>query len=516
MAQPYAGRRGRAGTLLRDLGWELKTLADEGQAGPKPLTTPSAHPARTVASDDPRPRPWSRRLTPLHPWAVLVTVFLGTLARGTRPVDFDALYYWIAAGKVIGTADTPPGFIEARGALSALIYVPAALLTELLGAGGALVAVLLQNSLLVALVAAFLLPRLAGRPHDPWTLWGGAALVLVLVSPFAPYALVDLYPAVALLLAMLLLRSRHPVALGSAGFLLAFAVGVRPSFLVPVLLLVVVVGLHRLRVLLPVGGGAALGLLPQSLVNLYVHGTPLPWPVDSAGLVRLQASYASYVVRYDTVPAAPQPQLFHCSPAMAELVPDPPPDGLFELARHLLATLPDSLLFALEKVGAAFLWGWSTPYAAIGEPAVTALGVVVALVSGIGVVSVVRPVLGRVRGPAAERSEAWGWAVIAGGSALTLVSSTPEARFALPVVLVGVVGCTAAIAQRHRLGDASWGRVPWWLPGAVLAALLLGAGAAGMTHPAPPGDVTPATCSATVADALPTPAAPAGTLDRRP
>lgn len=502
---------------------ELKTLADDGLAGQPPSPGPPTVPGETHETGD-RRSPWVRRLVRLQPWAVLLTVFLGTMARGTRPVDFDALYYWIAAGKVIGTADLPPGFLEVRGALGAPIYVPAALLAEVLGTGGALTAVLVQNSLLVALVAAFLLPRLAGRPRDPWTAWGGAALVLVVLSPFAPYALVDLYPAVALLLALLLLRSRRPASLATVGVLLAFTVGVRPSYLVPVLLLAAVLASHRVRALLPVGGGVALGLLPQSFVNLHLHGTALPWPVDSAGLVRLQAAYASYVVRYDTVPSAPRPQLFHCSPAMAERVPSPPPEGLLELARHLLVNLPDSFVFALQKIAAAFLWGWSTPYTAADEPVVTALGVTVALVSGLGVAYLVRPVFGRhpagaggAGGDAAtQRTRAWAWAAIAVGSMLTLVSSTPEARFALPVVLVGVVGCTTAIAGRAPLRAPFWGRVPWWVPGLALGAFVVAVGSTGMVNPAPPGDVTPEICAAAPSEAFLGLPDGAGTLDRRP
>jgi hypothetical protein len=69
--------------------------------------------------------------------------------------------------------------------------------------------------------------------------------------------------------------------------------------------------------------GVVVGLVPLSIVNLTQGTCWKPWPPDMAALTRIQAFYASYSVRYDTVYLPGRaPQQFFCNPAMAQTVGD--------------------------------------------------------------------------------------------------------------------------------------------------------------------------------------------------
>jgi hypothetical protein len=432
-------------------------------------------------------------------WSVFAVFVIATLVRGTGAFMYDAQFYWLAAERVVGSSPTAPeGFWEIRGVLTAFVYTPAAALGAVIGPEAAGFAVLLQNSLFLAWFAAFLLPRFVGRWQTVSTRarWLGAFLSWVVVSGFAPFPLVDIYPAVACFAILVLLRSERSLALLLAGLVGGISINLRPAYLVTVALLVLLALAWRrwAGVLMPVG--VALALIPQAVFSTIKFGHWSVLPPASGALMALQTSLASYSVRYDTLFAAPQPQQFYCSPAMAQELGSPLPTTMGNLASTFLTHFPTSAVFSLEKVAAALHWPLSTPYTTpmAGLDALFAISI-----TGVTVVGVAVLIRHAAQGRGTWSTSSWfGWATIAVAfvsGIITLVSSATESRFALPLVLLGTIGCTMIADRTPR---EAWERGRWWVLGTLAIVVAVSAlGYAGLSHPAPPGTFDLATCAST-------------------
>jgi hypothetical protein len=154
---------------------------------------------------------------------------------------------------------------------------------------------------------------------------------------------------------------------------------------------------------------------------------------------------------------------------------------------------PSSLLFLGRKIGAALLWSPSTPYAATPSLEVTALALLVLLVSTVGITMLT---VGWVWHGHRNRHRMDILLAFTLGAMATVAGSTPETRFALPIVIAGVLGCVAAPSlvcapfrqQRMRIIIA--------FISAVAAFNIVGMlGLSGIAHPAPPGEVTAEICT---------------------
>ena len=442
--------------------------------------------------------PATHLATRTTPWAVFSAFVIATLVRGTGIFAYDAYGYWTAAQRVVGSAPASPGgFWELRGVLAGFVYVPAAALSRLIGPAAAGFSVLLQNSLVLAWVAAFLLPRVIRQwgPASSRTRWLGAFLIWLTVGGFARYPLIDIYAAIACVVIVLLLRSRRMMSLAIAGLVGGIAVNLRPAYMVTVLIIAVLAVAWRRWAGLLVPAGIAVGLVPQVVLNLIRYGTWSVSPAGSGGLVALQAGFASYLVRYDTVLGSASPMQSYCSPSMAERIGSPLPSSMDQLASAFLGHFPTAVVFSLEKVSAALHWPMSAPYAT-PTPGLDALfAALITAITVVGLAALIRLAI-RVRRP--PSSERWfGWAIIAAvviGAVLTLVSSATETRFALPLVLLGAIGCTTLVGI--DLGQA-WTRGRNWAVGTLI--ILLGVttmGYVGLSHPAPSGAVNVVMCAA--------------------
>jgi hypothetical protein len=432
--------------------------------------------------------------------AIVATVgFALALLRGTASrFFFDAQMYWLGADAAISGNDFyTAGGLGIRGALSAFVYIPAALVTQLVGEDFEAASVLVQNSLLIALVGAVLIPAIASyhvrlRPVHIWVSMLGT---FVMLGGFAPYPLMDVWATASVLAGIFLLARRQWWSVLLGGIALGVAVNLRPAHLVPVALLLVVWAVYRWRSALFALVGAAAAFLPQVIVNKDFVGDPSPFPVQTFLITDIQSQYASFTVRYDTVPyGGTDPRLFFCSPDYAEAVVGNIPGSSGELAGSYAGHLGSALVFMAQKVAAALHWSFSTPYS---EPpgAFSALTPIVVIVSAVGILALVR---------AAIRSRRARWSPVLPmlfalwlGCLSTLAVSAPEARFALPVVLVGLVGILVVLPTRRLDLAGIRDRAVWpWVLGAVcLSVALVLVGLSGLSHPAPPGDVDAAICS---------------------
>lgn len=410
----------------------------------------------------------------------------------------DAWRYWTGAQAVATGSDAYAiGGLDLRGVLTALVYLPAYAVAAAFGGSMAAAgwAVLVQNALIIGAIGALVMPMLLGRMGKvrPVHVALASTLTVLALSGFAPYPLMDL-PAVALaLLAVLLLWSSSPWWLLAGGAALAGAVNLRPSYVFAMLMvLVVVVASRWRRAHLPLLG-AAVVLGVQTTYGWLNAGVLSAWPPATATVSDIQIRYASYGVRYDTVAySAGDARLWHCSPAMAERVGADLPASTGALFATLVDTLPTSALFALHKLSGSLLWSRATPYANPGEHSLHPLGlVVIVLVCG-GVIALGAGMRAHRQG----RTTAAMLLILALGTAVTLVGSAPEARFALPIVVTGIAGAVLATMHWHRAVGSVKVVAAWYVVALVLASATTVLGWHGLRHAAPPGDVTVEICRA--------------------
>ena len=431
---------------------------------------------------------------------LILGVFVAvTLMLGIGMMAYDAVGYWGAAQGIVGTVPFEiDGYYSFRGTLTGVVYIPAAALTAILGPQTAQFSILLQNAVFLGWFAAFFLPKFIAywKPITIKTRWVAAFLVWVVTAGFAPYALVDLYPAVAIVVALYLLRFDKWFHIFFAGVLSGAALDIRPAFLVSAILLGVVVLVWKRWKGAFFALGVFVALIPQVVVNLVTSNEWGLLPTASSSLVALQAGYASYIVRYDTFLGAASPQQFFCSPAMAnQLQGTALPTSTGELASTFLANMPNSIVFSLQKIAAALQWPLASPYNVPAPGLDELFSLTITAVTTIGLLALLRLAI-KSRGK--WTSGLWqNWAaltVVTLSSVITLVGAATETRFALQLVLIGVVGCLTLPLVSPR---EAWRSGRWWIVTSVILVLVVSFfGYKGLSHPAAPGDATQAVCAA--------------------
>lgn len=425
-----------------------------------------------------------------------VVAGLVALSAGVGLLFFaDAAMYWNGASALVDGGDvTIEGGLALRGVWSSVIFLPAAASASVFGPEAAGLAVLIQNALLVAVIGSVVLPRLVARMTTPriWHIWVSAVTVAVIARGAVPYPLMDLWAAAAAFVGILLISSSRWYVCMAGGLAAVIAVNLRPAYLVPLALVAVVWCIFNARRMQWPALGAAIGLVPQVLFNRYAFDVWLPWPVDTFRIGQIQAQYSGYVVRYDTVLYSPvaDPRLFSCDPAMARAMLDSTSDGLFAaIVRDPIHAIP----FALEKLTASLQWSFATPYASASISGVNLIGLIVTIVSVAGVVGLIRHAFRS----GVRRTEPMG-AQLAGlwlGTAATLVASTPEARFALPLVLSGIIGTIVFVSDRLEYGWQLRREWAWTALIAVFVIVTIIVGQIGLSQPAGPGNATVEVCA---------------------
>ncbi|MEU9830614.1 hypothetical protein AB0D67_03640 [Streptosporangium sp. NPDC048047] len=431
-----------------------------------------------------------------------MALFALTVARNpARDFQGDAIRYWRGAqtgwaflfgdAPATGgastsalTTDTPViqhAALGLRGVLAFVVYAPAAL-ADRLAAGSGAAAVLVENALIIAVLGAVVLPAIARTlgVRGPATICWCAAGVWLLVAPFAPYPLMDVPAAAVFLCAVLLASAGSRRCLVAAGLCAGIALNLRPAYLVPLAAVVVVIAaVRRLRGLwlLP---GVAVALVPQFAVNAVGGFGWFPVPPLSGSLANFQAGLSSYIVRYDTLLAGP-PQQFYCDPHMAHAFLGRAVTSVADLPFTMLTNLPWSAVFLLEKFSAALAWSPHVPYSVPPADESYSLLLPVAAITVCGTSALIAAALRR--GSAGRRPEAALVAAAMLGACVTLLASAAETRFALPVVLLGIVGSALALASIRRSRTV---RPVWAVAVAAGTLVVVVSATAGLSHPLPP------------------------------
>jgi hypothetical protein len=333
------------------------------------------------------------------------------------------------------------------------------------------------------------------RPTIP--MLGAAGILFWLVaSGFAPFPLVDVYPVIGVVSLLLMLPARRLWLLLAAGVVGGIIVNLRPAYLAMVALIALATLVWRRWAGLLFPAGIVVALLPQLAVNLSEAGRWDLMPGGSAGLIALQAGYASFIVRYDTMFGEANARQFYCSPEMARLIGDDLPTTAGGLLWTFMQHAPASIQFAAEKIAAATVWQVSIPYAAPLRFIDVMFGVGIAIMTVAGMTALMYFATRRTGTP--PRRDWFGAAIISAiaiGSIVTLVGSAAESRFALPLAVLGVIG-SALVFQRWS--RAQWREARWWAAVSVaLALLLLLLAYTGTDNPAPRGEATPTICAST-------------------
>lgn len=450
------------------------------------------------------------RSTTLH--TLLAGIFVVAIQCAHGPAEgflYDAVQYWGAPLALLTDGNvTEVGVLGIRGALTTLVYLVPAMLTTILGPWSAVWTVLAWNSLLAAVLLVVLLPRIAEHiVPGRWIprVWTSAILGGVALSGFARFPLLDVWSAAFALAGLYaLLAGRRWWFIAAGGLALAVAVNLRPSYLVPVSIAALVLLIARPRRTAWAVPGVLLGAAPQVLFNVAAFGQLSASPVDTPFLLRVQAAQAAFAVRYDTVAFTDRhPQQWYCDPGYAALlVGDPAPTGPMEVVGSALSHLPQSLWFLSQKASASLHWSFATPYEPGPEAGVSPMTFLVVAIAALGLVGIVW----RVSTNWSVRAARFNALALLGfwfGALGTLVFSTPETRFALPLVLIGLIGLLVLppaaplheATRRSALIAAG--------AGIALTAALLFIGEAGLDHPMPPGPLPDASACAASSPLIP-------------
>lgn len=451
-------------------------------------------------ADDP---PVPRSKVPHTLLASLVAFLIPFIHGPASDFLYDAAQYWGGAAAIVaGEAPLVPGSLTTRGVFTSFVYLPPAMASALIGPQSAVWTVLIWNAALGAALSAVLIPRLAGlftgKPLSPARVWVSAILVGFVLSGFTRYPLVDVW-SISFALAGIygILVGRRWWWLCLAGASLTISVNMRPSLIAPLLLCLVVILFVRAKPIAIAAPAAVLAALPQIVFNVRHWGLWSPVPHDTVPLTVVQAAPAPYTLRYDTVIGEDRlPQQWYCDPDYARLLAqDKTPHNQLDVVASAFQHLPDSVWFLARKAAANLHWSMATPYENAPGHTAGPVAVLVILVTALGAAALV---LRAVRSRADRNDLISSLAMLAFliGALGTLVFSTPETRFALPVLMIGTVGLVSTVPPLGGLARPSRGALIATGSALLLSIGLFAAGSEALGHDMPPGPLAdPAECA---------------------
>lgn len=430
--------------------------------------------------------------------ATFVLFFVLTLGNTARGFVYDASHYWSGAYSILlGTNPIDSGWLQVRGLLSSVVYLPAVFITNLFGQAFAGYAVMFENALIIAVLGALIVPsflahfKVFGRKY----VWISSLITGVCFFGFVPYPLMDIWAVTLFLAGILCLLNGSKTSTVLAGVALGIAINIRPAYLIPVIAVVVVWSIWSLRRFLFFSIGFLVGIAPQFLFNISNGLGFTAWPRDSFSIAATQSTFAAFIVRYDTVPfdlerGAAQ---FFCSPQMSERVLGDTPTTTLGVLGTFVSYLPESIKFIAQKWSSLFFWSTDTPYLAASMQRINVLGLFVIFIIACGIVGHAFFLLKRK--PFLEKKNEILLLTATLSVLATLALSTPEARFSLPLVVIGIIGfllLLKAISNYEqiprRVQIISFSSV------AILCLVIFTAGYTGLQYPAPPGLVSPEIC----------------------
>ena len=440
-----------------------------------------------------------------HTWLAATLAFIVGFLRGpAQGFVYDASHYWSGAYSLVVMQNPyEAGWLAVRGLLSSVIYVPATIASLLAGPWIDGYSVLAQNSAALAFLGAVLVPRIIQllgiyQKNFPAVIWLSAIIIVSVFAGFTPYPLMDLWGLISFFLGIYFFAKSPNQNLIYSWILFGVTVNLRPAYLAPVLVLFIWTMASNFRAigkpLFTSIAGIVIAVSPQIIFNLIVNKTAVPWPVEMSKISSTQSTFASFIVRYDTVPfdTSRGAAQFFCSPEMGSILSTGAPTESFGVLREFALNMPTSLTFVLEKLSSSMMWAWETPYLSSVKNPVGLIAIFISIIIGLGISGLFmdREIYRKQNTGSLKTTLGLSFLSITG----TMVLSTVEARFAAPLIVATIIGAFA-------LGEKFLERRSQFLPiaklllGVAIGFSVLSIGSSALDHPAPPGLVSPEICS---------------------
>lgn len=333
-----------------------------------------------------------------------------------------------------------------RGVLSSVIYLPpsfigAKFLEPSVFGTYIYVLVMIQNAALVSWISVYLLPKISGlfAPPKHSTVVFTSVLGVYALRSFVPYSLVDIWAVAFLLSGCYLIYANKIGKLVVAGLVLGISFNLRPSYLITLVLILGFVLFHRKTKAVFVVLGFTLAQAPQVLFNWFNYQTLSIVPIGLAKMGGLNLGLDGSSIRYDSMGYSKffSGGVSFCDQAMYELVSTSGAASRFDLVKIYFFNLEEFVPFYLKKLAAAFWWPVDIPYYDHNPIVNSVFGAVILFIFVFGFGYIIRMVF-RSSGWIARQSLV---AVFVGvGFLANLFLYHSEARYGLPLVLLGIVG----------------------------------------------------------------------------
>ena len=343
-----------------------------------------------------------------------------------------------------------------RGVLSSVIYLPpsfigAKFLEPSVFGTYIYVLVMIQNAALVSWISVYLLPKIAGlfAPPKHSTVVFTSVLGVYALRSFVPYSLVDIWGVAFLLSGCYLIYANKIAKLVVAGLVLGIGFNLRPSYLITLVLIFGFVLFYKKTKAVFVVLGFTLAQVPQVVYNWFEYQTLSIIPSGLEKLESLNLALKASSIRYDSIEysqflAGP---ISFCDKAMHALMVKDSIDSRWDLTKFFLVNPGESIPFYFKKLAAAFWWPVDVPYYNHNPIVNSVFGAVILFIFVFGFGYIVRKVF-----------QSSGWIdqqslmalLVGAGFLANLFLYHSEARYSLPLVLLGIVGltlfCTEVIA----------------------------------------------------------------------
>ncbi len=370
-------------------------------------------------------------------------------------IMFDAFEYLSGSMALVSGGDIyVEGGLNDRGAWTPIVYSPAVAINQILdrgGYGGGLyVVVLLQGALLVAAISVLLLPAVMRLwfPQNSTSLIACATVGCFVLRSFAPYSLMDTWAVALILLAVCLLEQRGGGGIASlffAGLAIGVSTNLRPAYLLTAVAITVITVVYLRYRGFVMMVGLVVAQIPQMAVNWFVDRRITPFPVELFSGSETLIAPTSFATRYDTIAYRPWAYggQFFCDPSMVRIALSGLPSSRSELVMVFVTHPLQAGWFFIQKLGAMLLWPVTVPYFEWIPILNLLFGVVIVLITVLGISGLV---LTRTKLPTLTLSRVATLIVIA-GPLVNLVLFTTETRYAISLVLIGVVGLVGLVGQ---------------------------------------------------------------------
>ena len=263
---------------------------------------------------------------------------------------------------------------------------------------------------------------------------------------FAPYSLLDIWVFALVGLAIYLLARPIMSHLFLAGIAFGVCVNLRPSYLLPIMLIsgACLVLLKLRGGIIPIG--IFLAQVPQIMLNKFVYEKFSLVPVDLFATLNFDYTISSYMVRLDSLPYDTRfggYSVAYCDSEMVKIALRGLPRSLSDLSHLFLSHPHAAISFILKKLGTSIYWPVDAPYFEMSPRLNLIFGSLIFITTVFGMSSLL--VLSIHLRPISLSNVVMILLIV--GVLVGLVVNHVEVRYALPLVLLGFVGCCGLLGQ---------------------------------------------------------------------